>query len=529
MHPLVWLVWRDSRSAARGWWQRWRTPRGVLATIGLFFFAGMIVLTSRGGPGVGGNLYVYGPSALMVLVVLGAFSPVGLYFRPPDVDWLFTAPLTRRDLVLYNIAERARVAVFSGLLLSLLPAWRGPSWVASFTGYTLVFLLLQISAQWIAVGRSWLGERVPVWLVRAGLTLIFLGPVVAAALELRASPDLQFRAFFLESKVLGFVTAPTQPFLGVIGASGGLDWLGHMVVAVGILAALVTHIVVLDVPYREAAVTQSERRQRRLSRMRSGGVFDTGPSTQRRVPMFPQLAGVGPVAWRQTQELARNPRGILLVLSVVALATSASLGIPWLRGGDPSLIVPLAFSGMFLATALPLLMGDNLACDFRRDFDRMDLLKSWPVPPLALAVGQLIPAVALATTIQAAGVLALVSLTGVLSFSWALVWLAVLPVVSWIALCIDNWVFLWLPYRTVPDDPGDVGFVGRTLGTAMVKFLGLALVLGAVLASGQLALVATQSPWAAIGVPIVSAGFACAAGAVAVAHAFTRFDVTRLR
>ena len=528
MHPLVWLVWRDSRSAARGWWKRWRTPKGLLASFGLVVFALMIAMGASSSPGIGGNLYVYGPSALLVLVVLGAFSPVGLYFRPPDVDWLFTAPLSRRELVLYNVAERARVAFFSGLLLSLLPAWRGNSWWASFTGYTLVFLLLQVSAQWIAVVRSWLAMRVPRTVVRLGFGLVCCGLVAAVAGELRASPSLQLRGFFLESRVLELLTAPTQPFLGVVGATNALEWLSQSTVAVGILAALVAHIAHLDVPYREAAVSSSERRQRRLSRMRSGGVFDTGPSTQRRVPMFPRLAGVGPVAWRQTQELVRNPRGILLVVAVVSIATGASLAIPWLRGGDAALVIPLAFSGMALATSLPLLMGDNLACDFRRDFDRMDLLKSWPVPPLALAVGQIAPAALLASLIQALGVSALVAWTGVLTPAWTLVWLGALPIVSWIALCIDNLVFLWLPYRTVPDDPGDVGFVGRTLGTAMVKFAGLALVLGAVLASGQVALVLTASPIAAVGVPIVFAALACSGGAVAVAHAFQRFDVTRM-
>ena len=103
---------------------------------------------------------VYGAPSLMVLVMLGAFSPLGLYFRPADVDWLLTAPLTRAELVIYNVALRARTAFLSGLFLSLLPTWRGTGWWEAFTGYTLVFLLLQISGQWLAVVRAWLALHV---------------------------------------------------------------------------------------------------------------------------------------------------------------------------------------------------------------------------------------------------------------------------------------------------------------------------------------------------------------------------------
>jgi hypothetical protein len=75
----------------------------------------------------------YGPPIPMVLLILGAFSPVGLYFRPADVDWLLTAPLTRTELVIYNVALRARMALISGLFLSLLPTWRGAGWWQAFT------------------------------------------------------------------------------------------------------------------------------------------------------------------------------------------------------------------------------------------------------------------------------------------------------------------------------------------------------------------------------------------------------------
>ena len=268
------------------------------------------------------------------------------------------------------------------------------------------------------------------------------------ALELRARSDLSFPEFFRESISLAVIGAPARPFLATAAAPTALAWFASAVASLAILAALVAHICRLEVPYREAAIRHSERRALRFARMRSGGgAFGASASTARRVPMFPHLAGAGPVAWRQIQELVRNPRGVLLLLSIVGLVSAAAILIPWLRGGDPDLTIQMGRTGMFLVAFLPLLMGDNLACDFRRDLDRMGQLKSWPIRPLALAAGQIAPAAAFATAVQMIGVLALEIATAAIPLDFALLVLALMPAASWVALCIDN---LLVPVDALP-------------------------------------------------------------------------------
>ncbi len=527
-HPLVWLWWCDSRNVAASLLARLRQPRGALALAGLALFCAAVGFTTQSSPGFARNVNVYGAPSVMALVMLGAFSPLGLYFRPADVDWLLTAPLTRRALVIYNVALRARTAFLSGLFLSLLPTWRGAGWWQAFTGYTLVFLLLQISGQWLAVVRAWLALHVP----SAGRRLLALAfivlPLGAVALELSARTDLGFRDFFRQSLSLLLIGAPARPFLETAAAPTALAWLSSAGTSLAILAALVTHICVLDVPYREAAIRHSERRALRFARMRSGGgAFGASRSTARRVPMFPHLAGAGPVAWRQIQELVRNPRGVLLLLSIVGLVSLAAILIPFLRGADPVLSVRMGRTGIFLVTFVPLLMGDNLACDFRRDLDRMGQLKSWPIAPLALAAGQIAPAAAFATVVQVIGVLVIAIATEAIQPTVTLLVLGLMPVVSWLALCIDNLLFLWMPYRTVPEDPGDVAFVGRTFATALFKFAVLTAILGATLTVGGAALEITGSRAAAAGLPLFCLLSACAGGTIAVANAFRRYDVAR--
>jgi hypothetical protein len=528
-HPLAWLWWRDSVNAWRSLIERVSKPRGALAVAGLVLFCCAVAFTTHRSPGFAVSVGVYGAPSLMLLVALGAYSPLGLYFRPADVDWLLTAPLSRTELVVYNVLLRARTAFLSGFLLSLLPTWRGAGWWQAFTGYTLVFLLLQTSSQWLAVVRAWLALHVPP-VGRRVLGIAFIAlPLLAVLCELNLRTDLDFREFFLLSLALQVIGAPARPFLLTVAAPTALEWLAYAGLSLAILAAAVAHMCVLDVPYREAAIRHSERRAQRFARMRSsGGAFSALSSRPtRRVPMFPHLAGAGPVAWRQIQELVRNPRGILLVLSILALVTAASIAIPLIRPDVPGLAVRLGRTGIFLVTFLPLLMGDNLACDFRRDLDRIAQLKTWPISPLALAAGQIAPAAAFATAVQVIGVLVLSATTGAITPGVTLLVLALMPVVSWVALCIDNLLFLWLPYRTVPEDPGDVAFVGRTFATALFKFTVLTVILGATLAIGTVANDFTGSRIAAVLVPVLSLLSACAAGTLAVANAFTRYDVAR--
>ena len=157
----------------------------------------------------------------------------------------------------------------------------------------------------------------------------------------------------------------------------------------------------------------------------------------------------------------------------------------------------------------------------------MGQLKTWPISPLALAAGQIAPAAAFATLVQVIGVLVLSATTSAITPGVTLLVLALMPVVSWVALCIDNLLFLWLPYRTVPEDPGDVAFVGRTFATALFKFTVLTAILGVTLAIGTVALELTGSRIAAVSVPVLTLLSACAAGTLAVGNAFQRYDVAR--
>src|SRR5262249_55263221 len=124
------------------------------------------------------------------------------------------------------------------------------------------------------------------------------------------------------------------------------------------------------------------------------------------------------------------------------------------------------------------------------------------------------------------GVIALQAATSAVPMAFLLLGLLLLPAASWVALCIDNLLFLWMPYRTTPEDPGDVAFVGRTMATALFKFTVLVLLLAVV---WWIAFTAyySGSRVAVVVVPLLTLISACAGGTLAVANGFRRYDVAR--
>ena len=226
-------------------------------------------------------------------------------------------------------------------------------------------------------------------------------------------------------------------------------------------------------------------------------------------------------------EVVRNPRGVLLVLFVVMLGASVVLLFPgeWVDATrlPPTLMPSISLAMIFSSS---LLTGDNLAFDFRRDLDRMPILKSLPLSPHAIASGQIAAATLFVTGVQYLGVAIVVAVTDVLPLARVAWLLLILPLANWSAVAIDNALFLFMPYRTVAEDPGDVAFVGRMMLSMVFKLATLALVGGTAIGFGLTARALAGGSFA-VGALAASCWLACACVPVTllVSHAFQRFDV----
>ena len=536
------LLWREAWGQLRALLRRLRSPRGALAVVAAASaLAAMVWLTRWQADlrpeqvGVGSESFRrFGPIGILGMALLGLLSPRGLYFRPAEIDFLFAAPIGARQLVLYNVLARARMPVLSALWLALLPTLRGASWAASALGWLLVMLLLQISAQWLAVLRAWLRARTAPGarrVVTTGVLLCLAAAVASVAAAALRAPAGTVGEAVLATPAVWIATAPTRPIVAALSAGSLTEALPGAAATGCVLLLLVAHMCLLEAGYGEAALERSQRAQSQRRRARrAGALFASEPTLRVRLPRPPRLEGSGPVAWRQGLALARNPRGLLLVLALIGLWCGLAVGAQVVAARAEGTELPLgsiAVGAVALVVLVPLLMSDNLAFDFRRDLDRMDALKALPISSLALAAGQTLAPVLFATGVQLLGIAVIALATGALSALHCLLLALALPPFNWMASSIDNTLFLLLPYRTVAEDPADVGFVGRFMVAMALKLLvlgavfgGIALVAGAIhRASGSLVLTGVS-----VALALLSA---CAPGTVAVAWAFRRFDVSR--
>src|SRR5262249_5153329 len=113
------------------------------------------------------------------------------------------------------------------------------------------------------------------------------------------------------------------------------------------------------------------------------------------VPVLPYWGGVGPIFWRQLTAAWRGAGRLVVVLFIIAVAIVLPvLATGMHEGGSllPVLIILGVWLSVFLTTVVPF--------DFRGDLDRMAILKTLPIAPWRLTVGQLLTPTLLLSTMQ---------------------------------------------------------------------------------------------------------------------------------
>lgn len=305
------------------------------------------------------------------------------------------------------------------------------------------------------------------------------------------------------------------------------DLVQYAALALAVDGVLLLLLFALDAHYLEASAGASERQYARLQRLRRGGTaLAVAPASGRlrlTAPPLPYLGGVGPILWRQATSFLRSWWSLLLVLLMVGFLSGPLLGhADDFAGDEPP--VPLLGS---LLLAMTLVVPALLPFDFRGDVDRMDLLKTLPLPAWRLVVGQLLTPVAAVTLVQALVVALMLAVWG-RPWPWLLAGCAFLLPVNFLLFGIENLLFLWFPTRLVATTPGDFQLLGRQVLLWLAKFTGLGLLLALALVAGLGGyVVAADSLATGVAAAWLACVGLCTALVPLVAWAFRRFDVTR--
>jgi len=521
---LRFVAW--GRRVARGL----RGVKGVLLVVFGFCMLGMLVVSAVRQPRHrvdGEALRLYGTGALLaycVMVVLTSAGEPAVTFSAAEVDFLFPGPFSRRELLAYKILGSA----FSSLITAgLMLTWLGHyahSLAAAFFAVMLMLNFLQLFSMAVAMFSGLMGARAFNLQRKIILFVLTVAVVVGIGhwLQLRQGQGpIQWMAAAEKISIFRLALAPLRWFTEVFAAQSAAELIvwGSSALLVNLIMVLVVFL--LDVQFLEASAAASERHYARLQRVRSSGVFaGRMPAGKPRWGLGepPGWGGMGPLAWRQMLALLRNLRGVLVFLAMFILF---GMGPAFMRSQGKVQSASVAF---FFIPMMSLFMLPRLTFDFRGDIDRMDVLKTLPLPPWKLVVGQLITPVLIVSFVQVLVIIIMLSGGAPRQVGWLA---AMVVPFNFVAAAIENLVFLWFPVRAVPTMAVDVQFMGRQSLFLIMKML----MLGA--AAGAAGLVGAAVSWAGgsmlptLASAWIMLGLAGAAMVPWVARAFVRFDVTR--
>ncbi len=164
VHPaLRILIKLNIRGWLRRMWQQLKRPRGVLNSLFLLLMLGSWVVVIVFGK-VSGVLEKFDfvgdaaaevfPLGLMVfsfLIVVKSSGESAIVFSPSEIDFLFSGPFSRRELLVFKLSTSILMLLFVSLMFSLFLVIFAEMWIAAFTGTFLSFLLLQLLGMTVAL------------------------------------------------------------------------------------------------------------------------------------------------------------------------------------------------------------------------------------------------------------------------------------------------------------------------------------------------------------------------------------------
>jgi hypothetical protein len=535
---LRYLLWMGFRGVFRRAGRRMRTFRGFVSTvIGVIFFAvvlgsQLLVMAAGGSEPRLHDPTMQGFSLVLLLFMISSLVAADApFFWPQEVQHLFPAPLRRRELLLYSVLSRGWVQLFSGLWLGLIGMRMAVRPAAAIPAVMLAVLWLFVLAHLVGLLKLAVGDRLPPRAGRAVRPLLFAACGVAAWLFYRRAQGVGFGPAvgdLVQSRAMQLAMLPGRPFAETFAAETAGAALAWSAASVALVVATAGAALLTTVDFRERSLVSSARRFDRIRRMRRGrgGLASMAAPKNRKlpVPSFAFLGAGAPIARRQAYELGRGLRTLGALAFMAVMAFFYVIVMPRWTGSEDG--GALGTSLVVLAVVFPLFGTGGFSVDFRRDVERIAYLRSLPLRPAAVAVGEVFVA---AATIAIVNLLLLAvaiwMVDGPVQPRMAVLAAVVALPVAWLAVTLENWLFLLFPTRTQADGGQQSAFVGKQL----IKMLFKLLLLGVVAVAAGLTAMAggwvADTAGAAAGALIVVA-LACWGATLLLARAYQGFDLT---
>ena len=411
MNPaLAWLAWTTTRNRITSQVRRLRNPRYAAAfAVGALYFWWFLFRPTTSpmrasNPLLGSTSAALSP-LLLVLLLSGVWlfggDRTALAFAPAEVSMLFTAPLTRRALIVYKLV-RAQLAILVSSVIWVFLLRRGSAslpGVLSALGFWVLFMTLACHRLGAALARASSQEHGAAgvrrnWVaiaVFSGIVLVLLAQLAGARTTISNARDA---GETLKAFAAAFSTGPARaalyPFhlmLAPVYAESTGEWARAMLPALGTLAFHAWWVLQSDAAFEEAAADASALREKQLAKLRSRrGAAPTikASSGARTIALASTGRPALAIVWKNTICLLRTSqfRQLLGPVMIALIASFVWSG----RAGDPAQNVALIAA--LLAVVLLLFGGRSIRNDLRSDMLHLPLLKTLPLSASDLVLAE---------------------------------------------------------------------------------------------------------------------------------------------
>ncbi len=329
---------------------------------------------------------------LAVLVWLWPFASKTWTFTGAEIQFFFTAPVSRRALLNYKLLRPQLGMLFGVAIASLFSGAASASgfgrWAFVLGGWLLfaVIVLHALAASLTKASFRAPASKVP-WLAWASAALMLLGAgavlgsLAARTLALVSRPTGEALRGVLEASRSGIAAVALWPFTAVVApmlAADAAAFARALVPALAVAAAHYWWVLASDARLVRsvAAAEEAEVKERRgvPKPVVRAAPFSLVPAGRLETAVF----------WKNTIQFGRYASVAVLVrvlLPIVVLAVIVGLNR---KGGS---FAPIVLMLALFATLIGPYMVRN---DLRMDLPRLPVLKTWPITGRELLVGELL-------------------------------------------------------------------------------------------------------------------------------------------
>jgi hypothetical protein len=390
--------------------QRLREPRylvGLIVGVLYFYFALFRPRSSarRGTRGIAGleriagSIQVIGSVVLFVIAALawvwpGAGKPIT--FSRAEVQFLFTAPVTRRQLLHYRLVRSQLGMLLSSALITLVarPSTLANGWMM-VVGLWVIFMTVRLHLIGVALSRSSLAQhgRSAIWRQWVPLAIVFGAVGVLVETGVQGWPVLVAQsdpgAVFAELQRLGTTGAagivlwPFRTLAGLPLAASPAQFATALPWALLLIGLNYVWVLRSDASFEEASAEHAEKRARQKGAPKAVVRGTTATPFQLGLAGPPETA----ILWKNLILLGRyvSARTMLRLLPLVI-----GIGFAAQASGRGGLATAVAGMCLWLGAMLILMGPQMMRNDLRQDLANLAVLKTWPITGAAIVRGEVL-------------------------------------------------------------------------------------------------------------------------------------------